>query len=47
MTKTEQYCYDQGRIEERRRIVALMQESWTGITEMQALLLEIITGEKP
>ncbi len=50
MTKTEQYCYDQGRIEERKRIVAVMQVWWTNITtiteEAHIGLLKIIQGEK-
>ena len=46
MTKTERYCYDQGRIEERRRIIGLMQEWWTDITEVEAGLLRIIQGDK-
>lgn len=47
MTKSEQYCYDQGRKDERKRIIELMQEWWTDISEAQAVLLKIIQGEKP
>ncbi len=52
MTKTEQYCYDQGRREERRRILEQANDwfdknkSTTSAVDALMTIVKIIAGEK-